>query len=59
MLELSEQQYYEEQRLSTGYSIVTVDSSTMGTYYIKDSENVCSRHKVKMKNKWLTFTNLF
>lgn len=39
MLELSAQQYYEEHRLSTGYSIVTVDSNTIGTYYIRDNAN--------------------
>jgi len=37
MLEISDQQYYEEQRLSTAYSLVTVDSNTIGTYYVKDS----------------------
>ena len=40
MLEISDQQYYEEQRLSTAYSeVTTVDSSTIGTYYVKDSAN--------------------
>ena len=39
MLELSDQQYYEEHRLSTGYSIVTIDSNTIGTYYIRDNAN--------------------
>ena len=39
MLEISEQQYYEEQRLSTAYSIVTVDSNTIGEYYVRDYSN--------------------
>jgi len=39
MLEISDHQYFEEQRLSMAYSTVTVDSSTIGTYYVKDSSN--------------------
>ena len=39
MLEISDQQYYEEQRLSTEYSEVSVDSNTIGTYYIRDYSN--------------------
>ena len=39
MLEISEQQYYEEQRLSTAYSVVTVDSNTIGDYYVRDYAN--------------------
>lgn len=39
MLELSDKQYYAEHRLSTEYSVVTVDSSTIGTYYVKDYLN--------------------
>lgn len=39
MLEISDHQYFEEQRLSMAYSTVTVDSSTVGTYYVKDSSN--------------------
>ena len=39
MLEISDQQYYEENRLSTEYSVVTVDSNTIGTYYIRDYAN--------------------
>ena len=39
MLEISDQQYYEEQRLSTEYSVATVDSNTIGTYYIRDYSN--------------------
>ena len=39
MLEISDQQYYEEHRLSTEYSIATVDSDTIGTYYIRDYSN--------------------
>ena len=39
MLEISDQQYYEEQRLSTEYSIATVDSNTVGTYYLRDYSN--------------------
>ena len=39
MLELSAHQYFEEHRQSMAYSIVTVDSSTIGTYYVKDSSN--------------------
>lgn len=39
MLEISDQQYYEENRLSTEYSIVTVDSNTIGTYYVRDYSN--------------------
>ena len=40
MLKISNCQYFEEQRLSMAYSEVTaVDSSTIGTYYVKDSSN--------------------
>ena len=40
MLELSDQQYYEEHRLSTSYSKVEdVNRSTIGTYYIRDYKN--------------------
>lgn len=39
MLELSDQQYYEEHRLSMEYSEATVDSNTIGTYYIRDYSN--------------------
>lgn len=39
LLEISDHQYFEEQRLSMAYSTVTVDSSTIGTYYVKDSSN--------------------
>ena len=39
MLKISNCQYFEEQRLSMAYSTVTVDSSTIGTYYVKDSSN--------------------
>ena len=45
MLDISEQQYYEEHRLSTEYSVVTVDSNTIGTYYIKDNKNGSSFFK--------------
>lgn len=39
MLEISDQQYYEEHRLSTEYSVVAVDSETIGTYYTRDYSN--------------------
>jgi len=39
MLEISDQQYYEEHRLSTEYSVATVDSNTIGTYYVRDYSN--------------------
>ena len=39
MLKISNCQYFEEHRLSMAYSAVTVDSSTVGTYYVKDSSN--------------------
>ena len=40
MLEISNCQYFEEHRLSIAYSKVdNVDSSTVGTYYVKDSSN--------------------
>ena len=39
MLEISDQMYYEEHRLSTEYSIATVDSNTIGTYYLRDYSN--------------------
>ena len=39
MLEISDQMYYEEHRLSTEYSIATVDSDTIGTYYLRDYSN--------------------
>lgn len=39
MLKLSDQQYYEEHRLSMEYSEATVDSNTIGTYYIRDYSN--------------------
>lgn len=39
MLEISEQQYYEEHRLSMEYSVATVDSNTIGTYYVRDYSN--------------------
>lgn len=39
MLKNSDCQYFEEHRLSMAYSTVTVDSSTIGTYYVKDSSN--------------------
>ena len=40
MLKISNCKYFEEQRLSMAYSeITTVDSSTIGTYYVKDSSN--------------------
>lgn len=40
MLKISNCQYFEEQRLSMAYSeATTVDSSTIGTYYVKDSSN--------------------
>lgn len=39
MLEISDQRYYEEHRLSMEYSEATVDSNTIGTYYIRDYAN--------------------
>lgn len=39
MLEISDQMYYEEHRLSTEYSIAAVDSNTIGTYYLRDYSN--------------------
>lgn len=39
MLKISDQQYYEEQRLSMEYSVATVDSNTIGTYYVKEYAN--------------------
>ncbi len=40
MLKISNCQYFEEHRLSMAYSeVTTVDSSTIGTYYVKDSSN--------------------
>jgi len=39
MLEISDHQYFEEHRLSMAYSTITVDSNTIGTYYVKDSSN--------------------
>ena len=39
MLEISDQQYFEEQRLSMEYSVATVDSNTIGTYYVRDYSN--------------------
>lgn len=39
MLKISNCQYFEEHRQSMAYSTVTVDSSTIGTYYVKDSSN--------------------
>lgn len=39
MLKISDQQYYEEQRLSMEYSVVTVDSNTIGTYYVREYAN--------------------
>ena len=39
MLKISNCQYSEEHRLSMAYSTVTVDSNTVGTYYVKDSSN--------------------
>lgn len=37
MLKISDNQYFEEHRLSTAYSTVAVDSSTVGNYYMKVS----------------------
>ena len=39
MLEISDQQYFEEHRLSMEYSVATVDSNTIGTYYVRDYSN--------------------
>ena len=39
MLEISDQQYFEEHRLSMEYSVAIVDSNTIGTYYIRDYSN--------------------
>lgn len=39
MVELSDQEYFEEHRLSMEYSIVQVNSETIGTYYVRDYNN--------------------
>ena len=39
MIELSDQEYFEEHRLSMEYSIAQVNSETIGTYYIRDYNN--------------------
>ena len=39
MLEISDQQYFEEHRLSMEYSVASVDSNTIGTYYVRDYSN--------------------
>lgn len=39
MLKISDQQYYEEHRLSMEYSVATVDSNTIGIYYVREYAN--------------------
>ena len=39
MVELSDQEYFEEHRLSMEYSIAQVNSETIGTYYVRDYNN--------------------
>lgn len=39
MVELSDQEYFEEHRLSMEYSIAQVSSETIGTYYVRDYNN--------------------
>ena len=39
MVELSDQEYFEEHRLSMEYSIAQANSETIGTYYVRDYNN--------------------
>ena len=61
ILEFNDQIYYEEHRLSLDYSVVTVDSETVGTYYVKQTgDDKNSYYKeVSLPAEWVEGTTYY
>ena len=60
MLEISDQQYFEEHRLSMEYSVATVDSNTIGTYYVRDYSNGSYFYKeVTLPDDYKSYTTYY